>query len=186
MFEYYRYCALMGLSGVGKSLLVDDLLAQGEQVLSIEHLLEIRGICLKNIFDTVDIEPAVFDETLMRAFARFDRGRVVHIEWKPPEIFGIALPPGLIASVRLGACRLLSCPMEERITRLVEQYGAWHEHQEVIVAMLSPRLSEQQHERLSKTVGCDVRVFVEVLLRDYFDPLYEAEMAKFLGRSGSR
>lgn len=179
MFSEYRFCALLGLSGVGKSARVDQLLAQGEQVLSIEHLLEIRGYCLKNIFDTVGVSREEFRGLLDDAFKRLDPGRPVYVEWKPPELMGVELPEALIGSVRAGAFEVLECPREERIDCLVKQYSAWREHQAVIVAMLSPRLAAWQRRELDNAVGDDPRLFVDALLRVYFDPLYHREISHF-------
>jgi len=185
MYESYKFIAILGLSGAGKTDVIHKYRALGEQVFSVEEILNIRGICIKNLCNDISAEQDNFDNLIEKEFLKFDKNRFIYIEWKPVEIVGIKLPDELVDRVRSHGCFVLPKPRRERLVNLVEFYGEWKDHMDIIIDGIAERMNKndvdilksfQKSEDENRVLG-----FVECLLSQFLDPLYIDEIMKFNG-----
>lgn len=184
MYDRLTYVPIFGYSGSGKTDLMQHLAGAGRQVLSIETLLNIRGVCLKQLYDDAILDEVEFDAALRQAFSLFDVDQPVYVEWKPLVVLGIQLPESLVAAIRRSPCWVISCSKSERRSRLIEQYRAWAPHLDLVAAQLAPRLTPRQQVSLTSMIARNnLEEIVSFLLDSYFDPLYDEELQWFVGHT---
>ena len=181
-YSNFRYRPVVGLSGCGKSEFLDKRRAIGNQVVSVEALAGVTGVCLAPAFDTPLISQSEFDERLLVTFETFDFEQEVWVEWKGTRVTGLALPPAPCNTVRRGRALFIDAELEERVERLVTCYSEWAEHLDSAATKLAsiPEMNQDVANKLRQLAEeRDVHAFVRTMLTRHFDPLYEREFAHF-------
>ncbi len=174
-----RYVVLTGLPGVGKTDMLGRLATAGEQVLDLEALAGNRGSSFGRVGLSVD-EPseAEFHRLIAYALAGFDPTRIVWLEDEGPHIGRLWLPSSVVAALAEAETVELTCPIEQRIERLVATYGA-ADPLELIAAtqQIRRRLGNSRTDRaISHFHAGRPERAIKVLL-EYFDEGYALRAA---------
>ncbi len=119
----FQYRVLCGLTGSGKTRLLQALAAQGAQVLDLEALAEHRGSVLGVLPGQPQPTQKHFDMRVWQALRGFDPSRPVFVEAESKKVGNVAVPEALIAAIRAGDCVHVQLPIEERVELLLEDYG---------------------------------------------------------------
>ena len=91
---------ICGLTGSGKSRLLDALAAVDAQVLDLETLARHRGSLLGDLPDEGQPTQKTFDSGLAVALERFDPRRPVYVESESKRIGTVQVPDALLAAMR--------------------------------------------------------------------------------------
>jgi tRNA 2-selenouridine synthase len=120
-----RFNVLIGLAGTGKTAMLEQLLAAGEQVVDLEGLAAHRGSSYGRIGITAPrpTQPE-FDGLVRNALAACDPGQPVWLEDEGPHIGSLRLPSEVATAIANADTVELSRPLEERVQRLVATYGS--------------------------------------------------------------
>ena len=119
-----RVIALTGLAGVGKTAMLVQLAAAGEQVLDLEELAAHRG----SAFGRIGIaarqpsEPE-FQMLVRNALASCNHDRPIWLEDEGPHIGRLWLPREVTHAIAAADTVQITAPFEERIRRLTATYG---------------------------------------------------------------
>jgi tRNA 2-selenouridine synthase len=129
---------LAGLAGTGKTALLHSLRAAGEHVLDLEALAGHRGSAYGGLGLPPQPPQAVFDHAVFSASVA---GRV-WIEDEGAFVGSLTVPAWLRARVQAAPMLLIEAPLEERIARLVTDYGGFE-----------PRLLIRATQRIRRRLG---------------------------------
>jgi tRNA 2-selenouridine synthase len=118
-FTLYVVC---GLTGSGKSRLLERLALLGTQVLDLEHLAAHRGSVLGNLPGQPQPAQKMFESRIWNALRRFDAARPVFVESESKRIGALHVPDDLMAAMWASACVRLETDSALRVALLREQY----------------------------------------------------------------
>ena len=114
-----RPVVLHGRTGVGKTLLLQRL----HNVLDLEDIAQHRS----SLFGAVNLQPRTqqnFEAVLMQRLEALDFSNPVWIEGESRKVGNALIPKSLRGAMRGAVCVLGTAPMETRVQRIIEAYGA--------------------------------------------------------------
>jgi tRNA 2-selenouridine synthase len=119
----FVYRVLSGPTGCGKTRLLDQLTAEGAQVLDLEALAAHRGSVIGAIPGTAQPTQKYFDSLLLQKLSTFSTARPVWVEAESKKIGNVQLPPSLLETMRsTGTLLHVDAPMTERVRLWREDY----------------------------------------------------------------
>jgi len=172
----FRFAVICGLTGSGKSRLLDALAAIGAQVLDLEALAKHRGSLLGDLPDEEQPTQKTFDSELAVALQRFDPRRIVYVESESKKIGTVQVPDALLGAMRSSDCIRVDTPLPLRIALLKDEYT----HYLADPASLSARLDHLVPLHGRKTIerwnaaaaAGDWDTLIAELLERHYDPTY--------------
>ncbi len=176
-----RYRVVCGLTGAGKTRLLQALDAAGAQVLDLEGLASHRSSVLGVLPGQPQPSQKRFDNLIWQKLQGFDPARPVYVESESRKVGNLAVPEALIAAMRASPCLRLELPDEERVALLMEDYDFFVRD----TAFFCERLDALVELRGKATVQAwkahvqsgDIPRVVRELLAVHYDPGYERSMA---------
>ncbi|WP_224826172.1 tRNA 2-selenouridine(34) synthase MnmH [Cognatishimia sp. MH4019] len=112
---------LDGGTGTAKTALLQELAAQGAQVLDLEGLAEHRGSVLGG-FASGQPSQKMFESRLAGFIARLDPERPTYVEAESTKIGNLLIPPSLWAAMIEAPVLRLSAPLRERAAFTMRSY----------------------------------------------------------------
>lgn len=134
----FRYRVICGLTGSGKSRLVEALAAEGGQALDLEALARHRGSLLGDLPGDPQPSQKAFETALYDAFTQFDRGRPVYVESESRRIGRLQVPEAVLAAMRAAPCVRLETPQALRVAMLEDDYVHFVHDDAALSAHLAP------------------------------------------------
>lgn len=120
-----RFYVLTGLTGTGKTAMLEQLRAAGEQVIDLEALAAHRGSSYGRIgIPAPQPTQLTFDSLVRDNLATCDHSQPVWLEDEGPHIGSLRLPSKITTAIANAHTVELSLALEERIQRLVATYGS--------------------------------------------------------------
>lgn len=177
-----RWRVLAGRTGTGKSELLRQLAALGEQVLDLEEIARHRGSVLGVLPDSPQPSQKAFETGIWDALRRFDPERAVFIESESRRVGRCHIPDTLIESMRNADCIRIDASTGVRAALLLQEYR----HFTADIALLFERLDRlvvlHGRERIEgwKHLASTGRwhEFVESLLSLHYDPTYDRSIGR--------
>ncbi len=171
-----------GLTGSGKSHLLEQLERLGAQVLDLARLAAHRGSVLGNLPGQPQPAQQMFESRIGAARHRFAPARPVFVESESKRIGLLQVPDELMAAMWASGCLRLETETPLRVELLREQYGHF---------LCDPAALGMQLDRLTQLHGRDVierwkqmayeaqwdALVIELLLQHY-DPAYSRSILK--------
>jgi tRNA 2-selenouridine synthase len=181
-YSKFLYIPVLGLTGSGKTKLLNDLENNGGQVICVEEIAGVKGVCLRNLFDDHEMTKEEFEAAFAHRFATFEPAKPVWVEWKPLEAHRLSLPVQFVAAVRSVPAWILVEDFESRVNKLMSDYVDLHDHLDYITSgFQSGNVLPQHHLSMLRgfEVSADPLGMVRYLLAVYYDPMYMAEIKRF-------
>jgi tRNA 2-selenouridine synthase len=176
----FSYLVVAGRTGSGKSLLLRELHARGEQVLDLEGLAEHRGSVLGAFEDRAQPAQRLFESRLWDALRQLDPTRSVWVESESRRIGTCHQPDALIHSIRQSRCVVVEASRELRSRLLLSEYRHFLDHPAGLVTRLERLRTLHGAQQLSdwKDAIDSSRWldFVDSLLERHYDPAYDRSM----------
>ncbi|MEC4803152.1 MAG: tRNA 2-selenouridine(34) synthase MnmH [Jaaginema sp. PMC 1079.18] len=143
--QQFEYKILSGLTGVGKTAILQQLAQLGEQVLDLEAIAHHRGSILGHFWDEQP-QPSQkrFESLLLQQFQTFEPHKIVWLEAESSKIGLLHLPPQLWEMMQKATAVGIQLPLEMRVEGLLQQYPHLTAH---------PQLLKQQLSRLQYRYG---------------------------------
>lgn len=173
-----------GMTGVGKTMLLQQLAARGLPVLDLEAYAHHRG----SVFGGIGLNPAnqrQFDSALFAALRQWKDAPYLFMEAESKRIGRVSMPDGLFAAKLAGVNVELTADLPTRVERTLMQYQLADEDlfaTEVGAAVarierrFSPDLRKLCHLQLAAR---DYRALFAALLEEYYDPRYRHAMLQY-------
>ncbi|MGI9467578.1 MAG: tRNA 2-selenouridine(34) synthase MnmH [Rubripirellula sp.] len=121
--EPMKIVILSGYTGVGKTALLQDLQAAGEQVIDLESLACHRGSAFGGIGQPPQPTVEQFENALFESWRTLDWNRPVWLEDESQSIGRVNLPLPLWNQMRAAPGIFATADRESRIELLVREYG---------------------------------------------------------------
>jgi len=169
---------LHGLTGVGKTHILEKLREEGYPAVDLEGLANNRG----SVFGHIGLEKAPsqkqFEGLLYWECRRYQQAKRIAVECESRRIGSVLLPASFFNAMQSGRKVLIYDSPENRIKRLVATYtrskrGQNDEQLISAVNRLRKRLGNAKTDELIGLLSVpDYGEVVRRLLADYYDPLY--------------
>ena len=176
-----RFHVLTGLTGVGKTRLLQWLAERGENVIDLEHLARHRGSLLGEEPGTPQPSQKLFESRLWDALAQTDPLRPVWIEAESRKVGRLSIPAPLWRGMLAAEVTEVTAPLEARVEALIGDYAHFQSDPSKLLALLPTlvgRHSRATVEAWSAQVRSgDWRGLVRDLLVAHYDPGYRASVA---------
>jgi tRNA 2-selenouridine synthase len=182
----YRFRVVCGLTGSGKTCLLQALHSLGAQVLDLEQLAAHRGSVLGNVPDRPQPAQKMFESGIWWRLRSFDAGRPVFIESESKRIGALQVPDDLALAMRGSECVWVESDIAARVRHLKQQYAHFLADSAVLAEQLD-RLT-QLHGRATIERWNDLAQsgewdeLVRDLLERHYDPAYTRSIASHYGR----
>jgi len=183
--QQFNYQVLCGLTGTGKTHLLQRMAQQRWQVLDLEALAKHRGSLLGQQWeDSLKPQPSQkwFESQLLQKLQQFDPQQMVWVESESNKIGQIYLPPTLWQKMKESPCVEIQLPLEERVSLLMQDYSHFAEQTELLASKISRLKCRHGTERIkywNRLIKSDRgREFVRELLTVHYDPAYRRSIAK--------
>lgn len=169
---------LHGLTGVGKTEILQRLSEEEVPVLDLEELARHRGSAYGKIGLPPSPSQKMFEANIVSLLSKFEKSGVFVVECESRRVGNLILPQSLMNSMRQGYRVLLYTSLENRVERIKEiyTYGPGRNVAELQKATLSleKKLGRGRVAELNYLLenGEFDRVF-SFLLTKYYDPLYK-------------
>jgi len=177
-----QYRVVCGLTGSGKTRLLQALAARGAQVLDLEGLAQHRGSVLGLMPGETQPSQKQFDMRVWEKLRQFDPARPVYVESESKKVGNVTVPEALILAMRASPCLRVDLPMDERVELLLEDYDWFVRDPEFFCARLQALVElrgaavvEDWHDKVR--AGRFREVFRDLLERHY-DPGYSTSIRR--------
>ena len=173
---------LCGSTGVGKTVLLQQLARRGYPTVDLEGLANHRGSAFGHIGNGKPATAQNFDAQLLEELQKFNDNKVVVVECESKRVGNVYLPAVLHQAMQQGRKILIKACMETRVARLIAEYtNVVRPRDPEVLASLQPltrKLGKKKTARLiSDYESGNLRDFTASLLTDYYDGLYGYEYA---------
>lgn len=178
----HRAVVIHGLTGVGKTLVLNRLAGEGLPVLDLEGLAVHRG----SVYGKVGLPPSppqkLFEGLVYRELKKAEPRGIFLVECESRRLGKLLVPTSVIDAMKRGYRILLYAPLEIRVRRSLDEYtsGFTLSQKENIDQLLKATsslvryLGHKRVESLSGLItGGQMDKAVEFLLVEYYDPLYK-------------
>lgn len=169
------YQVLSGLTGAGKTFILQELGRYGAQVLDLEELAKHRGSLLGQQ-DASQPSQKYFESLLLQRLQRFNFCEPVWVEAESNKIGCIYLPKSLWQKMTQAHGIEIQMPLTSRIQLILQEYAHLIARPDALKAKLQPLKARYGNQRLSQwnhlidTSQWDV--LVKDLLQHHYDPAY--------------
>ncbi|RQV29356.1 tRNA 2-selenouridine(34) synthase MnmH [Burkholderia cenocepacia] len=172
----FRYIALVGHTGCGKTRLLNALRDVGAQTLDLEALACHRGSLLGALPGKPQPTQKGFDSGLVETLGRFNPQWPVFVESESRRIGLVQLPIALIEAFHAGPWVQVEAAHDERIAFLLDDYAHLFDEPDAFKAQLHRLIGLHSREEVMRwkaliDAGARADLFTELIDRHY-DPAY--------------
>lgn len=173
--EKFTYQVLCGLTGTGKTAILQQLAYRGIQVLDLEGLANHRGSLLGERWHPQPSQK-YFESLLLKKLQSFVSCKPVWVEAESNKIGCIYLPKSLWQEIIQASCIEVQMPLASRTQLLLQEYSHLTAHPNVLKAKLQQLKSRYGREKLNKWNHLidtnQWEALVRDLLQHHYDPAY--------------
>lgn len=167
------YC-INGYTGVGKTLIIDQLAKRGYPVVDLEGMAQHRG----SIFGHIGRRPVnqkTFESRLLHRLIELRNAPYLIIEAESTRIGKVQLPDFLLRAKQQGKYIFIELPFQQRVRQIVSEYDP-AQHQVALLEAFQ-RIAKRIHTPIAAAIRNalleqDFETAVHHLLENYYDPRY--------------
>ena len=182
-----RFVVVCGLTGSGKSRLLDALRQAGAQVLDLERIAHHRGSLLGDRPDGPQPSQKAFDTEVARVLEQCDPARPVFVESESRRIGTIQLGDALLQAMRDAECIRLVTPQPLRVAHLMDEYAHFLRDPEALASRLDRLVQLHGHKTIERWNDAaragEFDTLVDELLARHYDPSYSKSLLGNFPRS---
>jgi tRNA 2-selenouridine synthase len=170
---------LAGLTGSGKTELLQQLAEQGEQVLNLEELAHHKGSSFGALGEKTQPTQEEFENRITVRWRSFDQSKPVWVENESRFIGKLRIPDVLMDATTAAPVIQVVRSTEERVERILNEYGNFSKEELIQCTLhLAKRMG---HERVKLAIdhleNDRWHAWVQILL-DYYDKGYWHSIAE--------
>lgn len=176
----FRFVVLCGLTGSGKSQLLQALARANAQTLDLEGIARHRGSLLGEFPGAEQPSQKRFETQVCARLEAFDPARPVFVEAESKRIGATQLPESLLASMRSGRRVVIETPLDQRIALLRDGYRHLVADPATLTQRLAPLVSLHGKQTLARwnqfAEYGNWDALIGELLELHYDPSYRRSL----------
>jgi tRNA 2-selenouridine synthase len=181
--ELPKLMVLQGQTGSGKTDVLFELSQMGEQVIDLEGLAHHRGSAFGHIGMEEQPTSLQFQNDLHNKLLTLDREKIIWIESESLSIGKVYLPETLWDNINRATVMELSIPKDERVKRLVEEYGKFDKKLLTDATLkISKKFGRNNVRQVLEFLHNDDLEGAASLLLNYYDRSYQFSQKKYKKR----
>ena len=174
--ERFSYRVVCGVTGSGKSRLLQALDRAGAQVLDLEQLAQHRGSLLGDLPSSPQPSQKAFETALCEQLGKLAPARPVYIESESRKVGEIRVPQNLMNRMWSSPCIRIDTGDAQRIALLREEYAHFIDNPDTLDARLQHlsalRGADTTARWRAMAAAGDWDALVSGLLVEHYDPAY--------------
>jgi tRNA 2-selenouridine synthase len=180
--KQFSFQVVCGMTGSGKTRILQELKLQGEQVLDLEGLANHRGSVLGG--DPIEPQPAqkAFETRLWNALRSMDLARIIYVESESKKVGGVHIPDALMERIRDGKCVEVRASNATRVAWLMREYQHFLSDTPALESKL--QMLNARYGKETITAWCQqaregrFTDLVNDLLVAHYDPSYQSSIVR--------
>ena len=177
MDEPANLCVVGGMTGSGKTQILQELRHMDEQVIDLEDLAQHKGSTYGSLNRLEQPSQEQFENNMAAELQRLDPGRRIWLEDESITIGRCSIPKSLWHRMQLATLYFLEVPLEDRVQALVQEYGSLDKEFLVLCTdRIRKRLGTDQTKKAIAAINENrMEEFVRWVLV-YYDKTYHAAL----------
>ncbi|APC05893.1 tRNA 2-selenouridine(34) synthase MnmH [Polynucleobacter asymbioticus] len=180
--KQYTFLVVCGMTGSGKTRILQETQKLGAQVLDLEALAIHRGSVLGNEPNIEQPSQKAFETELWNAFRTLDPSKTVLVESESKKVGGVHIPDALMEKIRNGACIELRSSTQTRVSWLIREYHHFlsdTDNFKAKLALLTAHYGKVQIAKWNEAIDAGhFPELVEELLVKHYDPSYQSSIVR--------
>ena len=168
---------LHGLTGVGKTQILQMLSSCGLPVLDLESIAANKGSVFGKINMPLSPTQKQFESSIVNKLRSFENANYYLVECEGKRLGKLIVPLPIVNGIKNGRKILLYSSIETRVRRIKKEYVKTEDNIEQFknaIDKLKKRLGNKNIEELKKQLEVGrIEEVIEYLLLNYYDPLYK-------------
>ncbi|MCH8331600.1 MAG: tRNA 2-selenouridine(34) synthase MnmH [Bacteroidetes bacterium] len=174
-----KLLVLGGMTGSGKTDVLQALGELGEQILDLEHHARHKGSSFGHIGQEEQPTTEQFENELGRLWIDMDMSKPIWVEDESKTIGTVHLPEALYKWIRSSPVIKLELKFADRIKRLVRDYSVYdNELLKQSILRISKRLGDQNAVMALEALEADEHETVAEITLKYYDKAYSHGLSK--------
>ncbi len=178
----FSFQVICGMTGSGKTRILQDLKSLGAQILDLEALAIHRGSVLGGEPNIEQPTQKGFETNLWNALRSLDSSKIVFVESESKKVGGLHIPDSLMESIRNSQCIELRASVTTRVSWLLQDYHHFLSDTENFkqkLGLLTSRYGKIQIEKWSAAIDANqFDALVQELLEVHYDPAYQSSIKR--------
>ena len=170
---------LGGMTGSGKTEMIDELEKMGEQVLNLEQKAHHKGSAFGSIGQMEQHQTEHFENLLFEELLNLDLSKKIWVEDESKHIGKNCIPDELFHQMRQSPVVKVMLPKKHRVKRLVDEYSAYGDkYLKASILRIDKRLGGKNTQRaLEAITNKDYHTAADIVL-SYYDKAYSYGLSK--------
>jgi tRNA 2-selenouridine synthase len=178
----FTFQVICGMTGSGKTKVLQEIGALGAQILDLEGLAVHRGSVLGNEPNIEQPSQKAFETALWNALRKLDASKPVFVESESKKVGGLHIPDALMEKIRNGACIELRSSTQTRVSWLIREYHHFlidTDNFKNKLALLTAHYGKVQIAKWNEAIDAgNFPELVEELLVMHYDPSYQSSIVR--------
>jgi tRNA 2-selenouridine synthase len=178
----FSFQVICGMTGSGKTKVLQEIGALGAQILDLEGLAAHRGSVLGNEPNIEQPSQKGFETALWNALRKLDPSKTVFVESESKKVGGLHIPDALMEKIRNGACIELRSSTQTRVSWLIREYHHFltdTDNFKAKLALLTTHYGKVQIAKWNDAIDAgSFPELVEELLVKHYDPSYQSSIVR--------
>ena len=180
--QQFTFQVICGMTGSGKTRVLQETQKYGAQILDLEALAIHRGSVLGNEPNIEQPSQKGFETALWNALRSLDPTKPVLVESESKKVGGVHIPDALMEKIRSGACIELRSSTQTRVSWLIREYHHFLSDTDNFkrkLALLTAHYGKVQIAQWSEAIDAgNFTELVEELLVKHYDPSYQSSIVR--------
>ena len=178
----FNFQVICGMTGSGKTRVLQEAKNYGAQILDLEALAIHRGSVLGNEPNIEQPTQKGFETALWNALRKLDPTKPVLVESESKKVGGVHIPDALMEKIRSGDCIELRSSAQTRVSWLIREYHHFltdTDNFKAKLALLTAHYGKVQIAKWSEAIDAEqFSELVEELLIKHYDPSYQSSIVR--------
>jgi tRNA 2-selenouridine synthase len=178
----FTFQVICGMTGSGKTRVLQEVGQLGLQILDLEGLAVHRGSVLGNEPNIDQPSQKGFETALWNALRKLDPSQPVVVESESKKVGGLHIPDALMEKIRNGTCIELRSSTQTRVSWLIREYHHFltgTDNFKDKLALLTAHYGKVQIAKWNEAIDAgNFPELVEELLVKHYDPSYQSSIVR--------